>query len=207
MNKRIIYTAIVLLLSLYGVQAQNTANLVLADASCDAGTTITMTLSMTGCAAGFQANVYMPDGCTITKVSRGSVTKVRDDNDEYIYTFGNSDYDDGSKFLLCYSALNIATEKAGDVAVLTVNVDKNMMEGVYDIVLKNTECSYGSDILSTYTECTAKLTVLNLATSINDVNSIDDSEVYNISGQKLNSTSRGLNIVKTCDGVRKVTVK
>lgn len=201
--KKILFVAAMLLTGLSNAMAEEVANLVLNDVTCQAGETVTMTLEMTGSAAGFQTNIYMPEGCTITKVARGAKVKVRDDDDEYIYSFANSDYEDGSKFILCYSVQNIPTSGAGEVAVITVKVGENVTDGVYDVMLKGTECSLGSTTLSTYTEYTAKLTV-STATSITSVGeAASDAKYYNVNGQTIGAPTSGLNIVKTSNGVRK----
>lgn len=207
MKKIFFVTAMLLIMGLSGAKADDAVNLVLKDAICEPGQTVTMTLEMTGSAAGFQTNIYMPDGCKITKVARGSKTKVRDDDDEYVYSFASSDYADGSKFILCYSIQNIPTSGAGDVAVITVSVDDNVAGGVYDVVMKGTETSYGEKMLSTYTEYTAKLTV-STTTSISGINDVNTGvQYYNVNGQKISNAHRGINIVKTNNGVKKAIKK
>lgn len=96
--------------------------------------------------SGFQMNFYAPDGCNLTKVARGTRTKAKDDDDEYIYTFQNSTYPDGSRYLLCYSTLNTPMAgNDGEIAQITLNIPETLEAGEYPIIIKAAEMSYGSD--------------------------------------------------------------
>ncbi len=46
---------------------------------------------MTGTASGLQFAVYPPKGVTIKKITRGDVVKLRDEEDEYVFTFRTGD--------------------------------------------------------------------------------------------------------------------
>ncbi len=116
------------------------------NASCFKGMSVTMNLKMkhTMNVSGFQSNLYLPEGFTIEKISRGEAIKVQDENEEYIYTFNSSTKEDGSRFLLCYSTTNTPMAE-GEVEVMriTINVPDTMKAGEYPIILKNVELAYG----------------------------------------------------------------
>ena len=58
MKKRIFFAAIAVLSALCPAHALDESNLVIADATAEAGTTVTIPVTMTGCASGYQFEVY-----------------------------------------------------------------------------------------------------------------------------------------------------
>lgn len=141
---------------------------------------------MTGCASGFQFEVYPPAGVTLTKVQRGEVVKVRDDDDEYIFTFQNAERENGGRFVLCYG-IGVLTEQADEVAKLVFSVDESVAPGTYNIEMKNAECAHSTYILSTYRERTSTLTVTK-PTSVDSVTASLLSgpvAIYNAAGVKV----------------------
>ena len=96
--------------------------------------------------AGFQFNMLLPEGFSIKKISRGEDISGLDENDENIYTFKNSDKNDGSRFFLCYSATNTAMPKGDiEIAKVEVNVPKNIEAGEYGVILKKEEMAFGTE--------------------------------------------------------------
>ncbi|MGM9727549.1 MAG: Ig-like domain-containing protein, partial [Prevotella sp.] len=96
--------------------------------------------------AGFQFNMVLPENFTIANVTRGEGIKGLDDDDEYIYTFNNSDKEDGSRFFLCYSTTNTAMPEGDiEIAKVVVNVPEGIEPGEYGVILKNAELAYGTE--------------------------------------------------------------
>lgn len=192
MYKKAILTVMAAVFCLCNAHAIEEANLVIADATAEAGSTVTIPVTMTGRASGYQFAVYPPAGITLTKVQRGEVIKVRDDDDEYVFTFKNAERDNGGRFVLCYS-IGVRTEEPGEVAMLVFTVDKDLAPGTYEIVMNDAECAHAADILSTYSERTSTITVTN-ATAVSAV-SVDNFtgavEVYNAAGLKVKTMERG----------------
>ena len=168
--------------------AQGTADLVINDITAAQGETVTVPVTMTGVASGFQFAVYPPEGVTLQKVSRGDAVKLRDDSDEYIFTFQSAERPNGGRFVLCYS-IGVPTQEAGVVANLTFVIGEDVAPGTYDIVMKDAECAHGTNILSTYKERTSTLTV-TAATAIKGFKAdqlLEDVKVYNTAGQLVKS--------------------
>lgn len=107
---------------------------------------------------GFQFNIYLPDGFSVTKVERGERLKTKI-NDEYVYSFDSSTQPDGSTFVLCYSSQNVdITGNDGEVALVTIKIPEGIAQDDYTIALRNIELSKaGSSIITE--EMTSKLTV------------------------------------------------
>lgn len=113
-----------------------------------AGTSVTLSLNLkhTMDVSAFQANLYLPEGFEIEKITRGSALKEKNDYEEYIYVFNNSPSEDGSRFLLCYSLDNVPMSTGDiDIANIKVKIPEGISEGEYPVILKNVEISYGSE--------------------------------------------------------------
>lgn len=191
MKGKIFFTAIAALCGLCQAHALDEANLVIADATAEAGSTVTIPVTMTGCASGFQFAVYPPAGVTLTKVQRGEVIKVRDDDDEYIFTFQNAARENGGRFVLSYS-IGVLTEQAGEVANLVFSIDESVAPGTYSIEMNNAECAHSTYILSTYSERTSTLTV-TLPSGVDDVKAdllSGPVAIYNSAGVKVKAIER-----------------
>lgn len=192
MYKKVILTVMAAVSCLCNAHAIEEANLVIADATAEAGSTVTIPVMMTGRASGYQFAVYPPAGVTLTKVQRGEVIKVRDDDDEYIFTFKNAERDNGGRFVLCYS-IGVQTEEPGEVAKLVFTVDKDLAPGTYEIVMNDAECAHSTNIISTYRERMSTLTVTN-ATAVGAVSAENFAgavEVYNAAGLKVKTMEHG----------------
>ena len=176
---------IMMLLCLCGkVMAQGTADLVIADATATPRQTITVPVTMTGAASGLQFAVYPPKGVTIKKITRGDVVKLRDEEDEYVFTFRTGDRPDNGRFVLCYS-IGVPTEEAGIVANIVFEVGEDVAPGTYDILMNEAECAHSRYNLSTYSERVSQLTV-TATTGIEGVEAntvVDHAIVYNMAGQ------------------------
>lgn len=148
--------------------ADEPVNLTIADATASAGSTITIPVSMSGMASGYQFEVYPPEGVTLTQVQRGEKIKVRKDDDEYIFSFEYATRDNGGRFILCYSMKGVLTTEAGEVANLVFTVGKDVKPGIYSIQMKDAECAHAGVVLSTYREKTSTLTVTE-STAVEDI--------------------------------------
>ena len=96
--------------------------------------------------SGFQFNMVLPENFTIENISRGEGIKAMNDDDEYIFTFNNSDKEDGSRFFLCYSTTNTAMPEGDiEIAKVVVNVPEGIEPGEYGVILKNAELAYGTE--------------------------------------------------------------
>lgn len=96
--------------------------------------------------AGFQFNMVLPENFTIENISRGDGIKAMNDDDEYVFTFNNSEKEDGSRFFLCYSATNTAMPEGDiEIAKVVVNVPEGIEPGEYGVILKNAELAYGTE--------------------------------------------------------------
>lgn len=112
-----------------------------------AGKSVTLSLRMKHYmqVSGFQVNMYLPKGFTISKVSRGDGIKTMDEDEEYVYTFKNSEKEDGSRFLLCYSVTNTAMPEGDiEVAKITVDIPEDALAGNCPIILKAGEMAFSS---------------------------------------------------------------
>lgn len=109
----------------------------------------------------FETVICLPEGFSITKVARGSRIKARDDDEEYLFVFANSDKTEG-KYVQCYTTKGARISGTdGDVAKITVSIPAGTKVGSYEVKLKEIECGDGvaAEVRSTYTETTAKITV------------------------------------------------
>ena len=96
--------------------------------------------------SGFQFNMVLPENFTIENISRGEGIKAMNDDDEYIFTFNNSEKEDGSRFFLCYSTTNTAMPEGDiEIAKVVVNVPEGIEPGEYGVILKNAELAYGTE--------------------------------------------------------------
>lgn len=188
MKKGSILSMIMLLACAFQTMAAEVADITIADATAEPGATVTVPVTISGRAAGFQLKVYMPEGVTLDRVLRGDVIKVLDDNEEYVFSFASNVQEDGGCFILGYSVMNVLTPEAGEIAKLRMTVGSDVAPGVYDIRMTLAETSYGSSKLSTYSDKTTTLTV-TMPTSVGGVQEnkpmTGTLAVYNTAGQLL----------------------
>lgn len=113
-----------------------------APTSVEAGSNATLSICMKNIAPirGFQFNLYLPEGITAVKNSKGRIQASlsegrRDEGDEH--TLSISEQDDGSLLFLCgsqYDETFIGTE--GEIGTLSISVSTDMAPGEYPILLK-----------------------------------------------------------------------
>lgn len=118
------------------------------------------------------------------KITRGDVVKLRDEEDEYVFTFRTGDRPDNGRFVLCYS-IGVPTEEAGIVANIVFEIGEDVAPGTYDILMNEAECAHSRYKLSTYSERVSQLTV-SATTGIKGVEAntvVDHAIVYNMAGQ------------------------
>ncbi len=182
---------------------EESADITLADGNVAAGEEITIPVTMTGQASGFQFDVYLPKGVSVKKALRGSLLKAVDDNEEYIFTYQGSPMNDGEFYrVVAYNTSNTPTSEAGEVIKLVLSTDESLVEGEYEIQLKGIECGMNGVVLSTYKETSAKLTVGGGGAAVDFVNSGNmASEIFNLFGMKVTEPIPGQTyIYKYADG-------
>lgn len=108
--------------------------------------------------AGFSCKVYLPEGFTVEKASRGSRLMKKNTSGEYNTTFMSQLQADGSYMLLAYGGVPFEGTD-GEVAVLTINIPEVAAFGDYEISMKEIETSVGAYTMQTYTEFVSTLTV------------------------------------------------
>ncbi len=182
-----------------------------ASSSAVSGETATLSICMKNTAPirGFQFNLYLPDGVTPVKNSKGKIqtslsTERLDDDDDH--TLSASEQSDGSILFLCGSEYpENFNGNEGEVATLKINVSADVISGAYPILLKNIKLSE-TDISKYYlTELIeSTLIVMSGSTSINVLNGDAKSkEYYDLQGRKIEKPSKGLYITNG----RKLIVK
>lgn len=177
MIKKMILSAMMLMAMVGQMKADN-ADIYVDDVQATAGENVVVSLMLKGAEAvsGWECNVVVPEGFGITKVTRGSLVKVLDDDDEYIFTFDNSIKEDGSRYLLCYTSKDYAITKEGELAKITIGVDGIVKDGTYELKLTGIETAADGVAKNSYTEYKATITVGN-ATAIKNVNSANYNKV------------------------------
>ena len=112
---------------------------------CAPGNQLTVSLKMNNqiAASGFQCDLYLPNGVTVAtdedgfyqialSTARTTATKTN--------MFDSVLQGDGSIRILCNSTKNYAfSGNEGEVATIVLNIDDNMEEGDYPVILKNIE--------------------------------------------------------------------
>ena len=149
--KKVLLLLVILLCSGYcnWVHAENTdvstiENVVyITPFTASAGTEISLSINMKNTAAirGFQFDLYLPNGMTAVKSSKGRIQGTLSegrlpDEDEHDLTF--SEQPDGAIRFLCSSQYDETfTGTDGEIATLAVKVDAGMAAGDYPILLKD----------------------------------------------------------------------
>ncbi len=149
--KKVLLLLVILLCSGYcnWVHAENTdvstiENVVyITPFTASAGTEISLSINMKNTAAirGFQFDLYLPNGMTAVKSSKGRIQGTLSegrlpDEDEHDLTF--SEQPDGAIRFLCSSQYDETfTGTDGEIATLAVKVDASMATGDYPILLKD----------------------------------------------------------------------
>ena len=146
----------------------------------------------------WQADLVLPEGVSIATddfddpmvyITGGRTTEAR-------HAIATNTLPDGSIRILCSSSSNKTfTGNDGEVATITLNINKDMESGKYPVALKNIliveadETRHSCD----YEECMLDVT---RSTGISSLLTFpeEDGQVYNIAGQRLSKTQKGINI-------------
>lgn len=158
---------------------------------------------------GFQFNLYLPAGVTAAKSSKGRIQATLSQgrlDEENEHTLSVSEQEDGSLLFLCSSEYpDTFKGNEGIIAVLKITVDEILSAGEYPIVLKNVKLSETNISKFYLTKSLEKtLTIKPNTTGIITVQQEKaNSRCYNLSGQLLNKTHKGINIVNQ----KKIVIK
>ena len=181
--------------------------------SATAGEQIELSIKMKNTAAirGFQFDLYLPEGMTVVKSSKGKIQGTLNadrlpDEDEHQLTF--SEQPDGAIRFLCSSQYDETfTGNDGELITLKVKVAAGMADGDYPIQMKKMKLTE-TDISKFYeAELIETMVTIGDGTSgISNVNVNDnDNRYYTLDGQLLQGkpTQKGVYIVNG----RKVVMK
>lgn len=171
-----------------------------------AGTQTTLSIKMKNKAAirGFQFDLYLPEGMTAVKSSKGRIQGVLNagrlpDEDEHDLTF--SEQADGAIRFLCSSQYDETfTGTDGELATLQVNVAAGMADGDYALLLKEVKLTE-TDISKFYLTELVKTTVtVGSSSGIDVVLDENDTVWYTLDGRKLDKkpTAKGVYINNGC---------
>ena len=107
--------------------------------------TLSFQMKNTAAIRGFQFDLYLPEGVTAAKSTKGRIQGVLSEgrlseDDEHTLTM--QEQPDGAIRFLCGSQYDETfTGSEGEIATLVVNIDEDMAEGEYLIVLRNMRLS------------------------------------------------------------------
>ncbi len=163
------------------------------------GGKLTLSLKMKNTAAirGFQFDLYLPEGVTVAKSSKGKILGALSegrlpDEDEHSLTF--SEQPDGAIRFLCSSQYDETfTGNDGEIATLQLNIAEGMAAGDYEIQLKNMKLTE-SDIEKHYDTALlrSRLTVMSIV--LGDINSdklVDVSDYTGVANHIHGATPNG----------------
>jgi len=166
------------------------------DATVFVNTTVTLPLQMKNSASitAVQFDVYLPEGVTIEKTSRGkyNVTFNEDRADNTTHTLSSALQDDGAIRVLCYS-----TESydflGGEGAIFYFPLEiPEMEDGDYDVVIRNIVLTDVSGTKYEIPSMTSTMTVLNVAPGdCNADNTIDVADIVVLANHILGTTADG----------------
>ena len=170
------------------------------------GTQATISLKMKNTAAirGFQFDLYLPEGVTVVKSSKGKIQGFLSegrlpDEDEHGLTF--SEQADGAIRFLCSSQYDETfTGNDGEIATLRVNIANDMADGNYPLVLKNIKLTE-TDISKYYEtpQVKCKLTIKSyILGDINSDGAVDVSDYTGVANHIHGDTPQGF-VVKAGD--------
>lgn len=165
MKKKLTTLLLMLTMGIGNMMAQSaSADLYIPNVNVDKGTTtVTLEVCMRNTANSadcFSGNVYLPEGFAVTGVARGSRIKGTNADDEYLFSFKNSDKN-GGKYFQCYTEEGVTIpDTDGAVAKVTISIPSDAAAGCYVIEMKEVECGSGElGVLSSYTQYTSMLTI------------------------------------------------
>ena len=151
------------------------------------GTQATISLKMKNTAAirGFQFDLYLPEGVTVVKSSKGKIQGFLSegrlpDEDEHSLTF--SEQADGAIRFLCSSQYDETfTGNDGEIATLRVNIANDMADGNYPLLLKNIKLTE-TDISKYYETPQVKCKLTIKSYILGDINSDGTVDVSDYTG-------------------------
>lgn len=160
-------------------------------------TTLSICMNNTAEIRGFQFDLYLPDGVTAMKTSRGkfivSFNEARlPEDDEHTLTLAAQS--DGAIRFLCGSQYDETfTGTSGEIATIKVNIE-GLAEGEYPITLKSMKLTE-TDI-SKYYEVAEVVTTLTVGSTsgVSSVQSTQERSLYDLQGRKVKSAKKGLYI-------------
>ena len=156
--------------------------------------------AFTGC----QFDLYLPKGISIVEEDGYALVDIGSRSNSRKHTVSTSVQPDGAVRVVCYSNNNNTfSGEQGDILTVTLHVANDTAAGNYNLRLGNITLSRTDVTGLSLDDYSARLSII--PTGINNAwaESISDSSVYSLSGQKLEKARKGINII---DG-RKVVVK
>lgn len=170
------------------------------------GTQATISLKMKNTAAirGFQFDLYLPEGVTVVKSSKGKIQGFLSvgrlpDEDEHSLTF--SEQANGAIRFLCSSQYDETfTGNDGEIATLRVNIANDMADGDYPLQMKNIKLTE-TDISKYYETPLVKCKLTIKSYTLGDINSdgtVDISDYTGVANHIHGNTPEGF-VVKAGD--------
>lgn len=154
--------------------------------------------------------VKLPDGITVAKNA----------NDQYMIELSNERTSadrhaisarcvDGIYRIGVLGTAGLPFSSVGsDVFTMTLNIPADMPSGNYTIELSNIELTDTNNQTYNTGAITSTLTIDSLATGISTISTTDDATaIYGINGQQQTDMHRGMKIVRSNNGIRKVIQK
>lgn len=161
------------------------------------GQQITLSLRMKNTAAirGFQFDLYLPDGVTAVKNSKGRIQATLNDErlpEDDEHTLIASEQADGGIRMLCGSQYDETfTGTDGEILNLTVQIAEDMANGGYPIILRNmklTETNISNFYEVPYLESTL---ILSSCGDINSDGKVDVSDYIGVANHIMGNTPVG----------------
>ena len=181
--------------------------------NCKAGDQITLPICMKNDydVTGFQFDIHLPDGITVAEdgefpLAELSTARTTARKTNY---FDSSYQKDGSLRVLCNSTGGYAfTGNDGEVAVVTLNIGSSMNDGEYEIQLKDIVMTDASGTHQTNVGSISSKMVVGATSYIRDAK-IDSAsqKIFSVNGIERNCMSKGINIIMSHDGIKKVVVR
>ena len=156
---------------------------------------------------GFEFNLYMPEGISVVKNSKGrislSLKEARLEEDDE-HTISASEQDDGSILVLCGSEYpEYFTGNDGGVATLKISIPKDITSGEHSFILKNIKLAE-TDISKKHGPYEVEI-ILSVTTGISDIKTDMTTiyQYYNLAGQRVGKDSKGINVILQTNGKSK----
>jgi hypothetical protein len=149
---------------------------------------------------GFQFSLYLPEGVTIAQNAKGKLlvslsSERRDEYDGHTLTVAEQE-DGGFKFLCGSLSEDTFLGNDGEIATVTLNIDENVEEGAYPIILKNIKLTE-NDISKYYEIPKVKSTLSVVSYMLGDINGdgkVDVSDYIGIANYILGNAPESFNV-------------